>query len=410
MIAIQHGSGSVVVVSCLLAALAILLAVPTLTFLLETIATIALPQPARPSFQARPRGRIAALVPAHNESASVLPTLADIRKQLQEHDRLVVVADNCNDDTAAVAAAAGAEVVSRLDPERRGKGYALDFGLTHLAADPPEIVVIIDADCRLADRAIEELASACTATHRPVQALYLMRPPSRSPINYAVAQFAWRIKNWIRPLGLRALGLPCQLVGTGMAFPWDVINKANIADGAIVEDLKLGLELAQLGHPPVFCPTARVDSEFSASETGARTQRARWEHGHLGIIATVPRLLWRALTQRNWPLLALALDVAVPPLALLVLLTLAVTALSGLAAVVGYSPAALFISAADLAMLTLAVLAVWSRHGRDLLPMARLFSLVSFVVGKLPLYFYSLFRRQRTWIRTERDQSKERLK
>jgi cellulose synthase/poly-beta-1,6-N-acetylglucosamine synthase-like glycosyltransferase len=397
-----------VVVSCLLAALAILLAVPTLTFLFETIAAIALSQPARPSFQSRPQVRIAALVPAHNESTSILPTLADIKKQLQERDRLIVVADNCDDDTAAVAAAAGAEVVERHDSTRRGKGYALDFGLTCLTADPPEIVIIIDADCRLADGAIEELASTCAATHRPVQALYLMAPPSRSLVDYAVAQFAWRIKNWVRPLGLRAFGLPCQLVGTGMAFPWDVIRKANIADGAIVEDLKLGLELAQLGHPPLFCPTARVDSEFSASVAGARTQRTRWEHGHMAIIATVPRLLWRALTQRHWPLIALALDIAVPPLALLVLLTLVVTALTGLAAVIGYSPAALFISGADLAALALAVIVVWLRYGRDLLPLARLFSLVSFVVGKLPFYFQSLFRRQTAWIRTDREQPKKR--
>jgi hypothetical protein len=48
----------------------------------------------------------------------------------------------------------------------------------------------------------------------------------------------------------------CQLVGTGMAFPWDVIGKANIADDNIVEDLKLGLALAQFANPRVFCPTA----------------------------------------------------------------------------------------------------------------------------------------------------------
>jgi cellulose synthase/poly-beta-1,6-N-acetylglucosamine synthase-like glycosyltransferase len=400
----------VILASCLLVALAILLTIPTLTFLLETIAAIALPRPSGLSFHGRPGLRIAALVPAHNESANILPALADIRKQLQERDRLVVVADNCNDDTAAVAAAAGAEVVERHDTERIGKGYALDFGLVHLAADPPEIVIIIDADCRLADRAIEELASTCAATHRPAQALYLMRPPSQSPINYAAAEFAWRIKNWIRPLGLRALGLPCQLVGTGMAFPWDVIRKANIADGTIVEDLKLGLELAQFGNPPIFCPTAIVNSEFSASIAGARTQRMRWEHGHMAIIGTVPQLLHRALTQHNWPLLALALDVAVPPLALLVLLALAMTALAGLAVGVGCSPAALFIGAIDLATLAFAVFVVWLRHGRDLLPLPKLLSLFSFVVGKLPFYLQSLFRRQNTWIRTDRTQPKERAK
>jgi cellulose synthase/poly-beta-1,6-N-acetylglucosamine synthase-like glycosyltransferase len=394
--------------SYLLAALAILLAIPTLTFLFETIAAIALPQPPGPS--GPHRLRIAALVPAHNESASILPTLTDIRQQLQGRDRLVVVADNCNDDTAAVAAAAGAEVAERHDTERVGKGYALDFGLAHLAADPPEIVIIIDADCRLADRAIEELATTCSATHRPVQALYLMGPPSHTTINYAAAEFAWRIKNWIRPLGLRALGLPCQLVGTGMAFPWDVIRKANIADGHIVEDLKLGLELAQFGDPPIFCPTAMVNSEFSVSVTGAQTQRMRWEHGHMAIIGTVPQLLYRALAQHNWPLLALALDISVPPLALLGLLALAVTALAGLAAAVGFSPTALFIGASNVAALAFAVFVVWLRHGRDLLPLPALFSLVTFVVGKIPLYLQSLRRRQSTWIRTDRAQPKEHAK
>jgi cellulose synthase/poly-beta-1,6-N-acetylglucosamine synthase-like glycosyltransferase len=393
-----------------LLALAILLAVPTLTLLLETIAAVALPQPAGLRSHGQPRSRIAALVPAHNESANILPTLADIKEQLQERDRLLVVADNCNDDTAAVAAAAGAEIAERHDTERLGKGYALDFGLAHLAADPPEIVIIIDADCRLADHAIEELASTCAAAHRPVQALYLMGPPTQSTINHATAEFAWRIKNWIRPLGLRALGLPCQLVGTGMAFPWDVIRKANIADGHIVEDLKLGLELAQLGNPPVFCPSAMVNSEFPASVTGAQTQRMRWEHGHMAIIGTVPQLLYRALAQHNWPLLALALDIAVPPLALLVLLVFAVTALAGCAAAMGYSPTALFVGVADLATLVFAVFVVWLRHGRDLLPLPTLFSLVPFVVGKFPLYLRSLLRRQRTWIRTDRAQPKERAK
>jgi hypothetical protein len=72
---------------------------------------------------------------------------------------------------------------------------------------------------------------------RPVQALYLMMAPADSQINYKVAEFAWRVKNWLRPLGLRALGLPCQLMGTGMAFPWEVIRRADLASASLVEDL-----------------------------------------------------------------------------------------------------------------------------------------------------------------------------
>ena len=70
-----------------------------------------------------------------------------------------------------------------------------------------------------------------------------------------VREFAWRVKNWVRPLGLSSLGLPCQLMGTGMAFPWEVIADARLATGSLAEDLKLGLELAANGHPPVFCPS-----------------------------------------------------------------------------------------------------------------------------------------------------------
>ena len=155
----------------------------------------------------------------------MLATLNDVGAQLLPADRLLVVADNCTDDTAAIAAAAGAEVIKRDDTVKRGKGYALDFALQHLKSDPPEIVVIIDADCRLTEHTLDRLATACAISHRPVQALDLMIAPDGEPINHSVAEFAWRVKNWVRPLGLSALGLPCQLLGTGMAIPWNVIGR-----------------------------------------------------------------------------------------------------------------------------------------------------------------------------------------
>ena len=111
---------------------------------------------------------------------------------------------------------------------------------------------------------------ACESTRRPVQALYLMTAPPGSAINHQVAEFAWRLKNHVRPLGLKALGLPCQLMGTGMAFPWGVIRSAELASGFIVEDLKLGLELAAGGHPPAFS-SAMVTSTFPSSAEGRTT-------------------------------------------------------------------------------------------------------------------------------------------
>jgi glycosyltransferase involved in cell wall biosynthesis len=84
--------------------------------------------------------------------------IAAVKARLMAQDRLLVVADNCSDDTAGIAARAGAEVIERFDPDRRGKGYALDFGVRHLSTRRTEIVVIVDADCIVEGDAIDRLA------------------------------------------------------------------------------------------------------------------------------------------------------------------------------------------------------------------------------------------------------------
>ena len=201
--------------------IAALLTIPVTVLSLEIFAALAISElHGLPPQGLNKRRRIGVIVPAHNESSGLLPTLADLRSQLLPSDRLVVVADNCTDDTATIASTAGAEVIERHDQFRVGKGYALDFGLRHLQLDPPEVVIVIDADCRVGERAIDLLALACASTGLPAQALYLMTSPQPATINRQVAEFAWRVKNWVRPLGLKALGLPCQLMGAGMAISW----------------------------------------------------------------------------------------------------------------------------------------------------------------------------------------------
>jgi cellulose synthase/poly-beta-1,6-N-acetylglucosamine synthase-like glycosyltransferase len=374
--------------SILLAALAVLLTIPAAVLLLEVVASVVLPKrecPVLPDSLGRPR--VAVLVPAHNEGGGLLPTLADIRAQMRGSDRLVVVADNCTDDTAAIAAAAGADVVDRNDPSRRGKGYALAAGLRHLAGDPPDIVVMVDADCRLADSAVDRMAVACAASQRPVQ--------------------AWRVKNSVRPLGLRALGLPCQLMGSGMAFPWEVIRSVDLASGSIVEDLKLGLDLAVAGYPPLFCPFPGVTSQFPVSVEGRRSQRLRWEQGHIGtIMAAAPLLIFGGLARARLDLLAMGFDLAVPPLALLSVLLVGMTAISGAMILFGCSSTAFLVSSTSLVGFAGAVLLSWFKYGRDLLPPKEALSIASYVIDKLPAYWKILSGRSVSrWIRTDRSKS-----
>ena len=386
-----------------LTAMAAVLAVLCAVFAMETVASL-LFRARSTALKSEHRARIAVLVPAHNEAAGIAGTLDNIKGQLQSGDRLLVVADNCSDDTANIAATNGAEVSIRFDATRIGKGYALDWGLRQLEQDPPNIVIVLDADCRLTPFAIDHLASACQQTDRPVQALYLMTAPPGSGINHQVAEFAWRVKNLVRPLGLAALGLPCQLMGTGMAFPWAVIRSVDLGSGHIVEDLKLGLDLARAGCPPLFCPAAQVTSTFPTSAEASKKQRQRWEHGQLALVGTtaIPLLL-EAIRRRNLGLLILVFDLLVPPLSLFVVALVATVLASALLAFFGQDLLPLTIGASGLIVFGLAVVLAWMAYGRSVLPAKSLALIPSYLLTKAS-HYASVLRTGRTveWVRTDR--------
>lgn len=359
--------------------------------------------PTKPT-QVRPK--IAVLVPAHNEQEGLLFTLQSLKLQLGEGDRLLVVADNCSDNTAALARSAGAEVVERFNTAQQAKGYALDYGVRHLAAAPPDVLVIVDADCQLGAGAVELLARAALFSGRPVQALNLMKAPANAGLKLRLAEFAWRIKNWVRPLGWQQLNWPCQLMGTGMAFPWTMAQRMDLANGDLVEDMKLGANLAMAGTPPLFCVQALVTSEFPVGDSAQKNQRKRWEHGHLTILRSLaPRLLWGALHTRNVTMLAMALDLMVPPVTLLAALLGAVwtTALAFALwpGVIGPFLLATFV----LLVFVLSIFLAWHRWGRTLVSGPEWLQVPIYLVFKLPLYLGYLFRRQKTWVRTERHRS-----
>lgn len=307
--------------SFLLAALAAAICVPIAIFCVEIFAALTIKPAAEPLRRPRPSWRkVAVLVPAHDESAMLTATLANLRSELLSCDRILVVADNCSDDTAAIAAHAGAEVIERVDPDARGKSFALQFGLARLALDPPDVVVMVDADCRLEPGALDRLVSTCLATGRPAQGCYLIVAARGARASVRIAEFAQIVKNRLRPRGLQRLGFPCQLAGSGMAFPWSVACAVDFRNGSIVEDLKLGLDFAAAGHPPIFCEGSEVTSQFPESREGESAQRQRWQQGHLQTIGASVRNLPTALARRDFALAALTLDLMVPPFTLLVLM------------------------------------------------------------------------------------------
>jgi cellulose synthase/poly-beta-1,6-N-acetylglucosamine synthase-like glycosyltransferase len=385
-------------------AISIIVLLPVLLLLAEVISAMRGWAPMPMPRHARPR--LAVLVPAHDEACGVRNTLDSLIPQLASGDRLLVVADNCTDDTAQVCAAAGVEVIERNDPVRRGKPYALDFGVRHLEADPPEMVVIVDADC-IADEGSVDRISRLSALHdRPVQALDLMKAPPQADVMIQIAEFACLLKNLVRPLGKHRLGVPCQLMGTGMAIPWALIHAIPLASDHLSEDVKMGVDCARLGRPPMFCPDAKVQSLFPVSMRDAKSQRHRWEHGHLAmIVGHGPRLLLEAVLSRQPGLLALVADMCVPPLALLALAALAAVAAGAIFAAASGDMLPLQVASAALLGLFLSVFLAWARFGRRVVSFRKLAYAPVYAIGKLPLYVKFLVRRQTEWVRSRRDGS-----
>ncbi|HIK46462.1 MAG TPA: glycosyltransferase family 2 protein [Leptolyngbyaceae cyanobacterium M65_K2018_010] len=350
------------------------------------------------------RATLAVLMPAHNEAAGLGKTLAGLLPELQPQDRILVVADNCNDETAAIARAAGAQVVERNHPTQRGKGYALDYGLKHLQQNPPDVVVFMDADCDLEAGGLRQLAEQALAVRRPVQANYLIQQPPTASLKSLISAFAVKVKNLVRPLGLQRMGAPCLLTGTGIALPWDMAIAVDIASGHIAEDMKWGLDLALAGYAPTYLPTVQVTSRLPNDIGAAKVQRTRWEHGHLQIMgAYLPRLFGQALRQRRWDLLALALELSIPPLSLLVMIWASVTVITLLFALGAQIWLPLYMALVAGSALLGGVALAWSGFGRSELSLGQLVMIPAYLLWKIPLYVAFLIRPEQRWVRTQRD-------
>jgi len=387
--------------------LSVLLAVPALLVLTQVVLALLPDRRALPEFERPPR--IAVVMPAHNEGRGLRPTLMQALAQLTPMDRIVVVADNCSDDTAAQAREFDVTVVERSHATERGKGYALDFGvraLERLALETghaPDVVIILDADCLLGPRLLTRIAAVAHATGRPVQATYLMSA-ANDGLKARVAEFAMRVKNLVRPRGMHQVGLPCGLYGTGMAFPWDVAVQAPLASGHLAEDMQLGVRLAQLGAPPLLCEDALVTSVFAKSNEGEASQRTRWEHGHLAmLVGEGPRLLWQSMRPGRGAQLLQVMDMLVPPLALLGMLLVGWTLVQLLLAVwLGWT-APLAVALAGLGALMAAIVLAQRRWAGDLLTLGELARAPLILLAKVPLYLRFVVKRQVDWVRTKRD-------
>ena len=342
------------------------------------------------------------LIPAHNEAKGIGDTLFRLERVKPTSSKILVVADNCTDDTATKAREHGAEVVERNELEKRGKGFALDFGRTHLSLSPPDCVIILDADCVPDLGTIENLSSAAVMSGRPAQAINLMHAgPNAGPL-IEISNFAFLIKNLVRQRGLVRSGGPAILTGTGMAFPWKVFKSLTLASSSIVEDLAITVDLTLKNTKPMLLEDARV---WSAAATADDTliQRTRWEHGFIATTRkhAVPAIV-AGIANGQLASLRFGLHLLVPPLAMLFAIGGAVVILALVFSALGASSVPAFVLIAIIASAFFLLVAAWWREGREILSSSAIIRIPYYVLWKIPIYLKLVKGPETEWIRTNR--------
>lgn len=271
----------------------------------------------------------AILIPAHNE-AMILASLLSSLKELaypKGHFMVYVVADNCTDDTAALARAmgdtGGVQVYERFDSSKRGKGYALNWLLQKLAEDRRihDAYIVLDADSVVVPTFLQAMARAFSQGARALQANNTVLNITESP-SAALRWIALSLVNHVRTLGRNGLGASSTLTGNGMCLSHDLLQRYPWQAFTIGEDYQYYLTLIEHGERVCYVPEAVVRSQMPTTFSQMRTQDVRWESptgdGSQSTWRIAARLLRAGIRFRDPARIEATAELLTPPLSSLV--------------------------------------------------------------------------------------------
>jgi len=268
--------------------------------------------------------QFAILIPAHNEEIPIRNTLQSLNNINYPEDNytIFVIADNCTDDTAAIARSSGANVWERTDTTHRGKGYALRWAFQQILASPSryDAVVVIDADSRALPNVLHVMNNHLEDGAQAIQG-YVAIEPNSGVWSSEITRLGYTLHNYVRPLGKRALGFPSGLHGIGMCFTPEVLRSVPWEAYSTTEDLEYGLHLLLQGIEVRFAPELVGYSTLPEKIKHASSQRERWEFGRLPLIRKyAAQLLAAAFQRRSLRYLDAFADLVMPPLMNLLML------------------------------------------------------------------------------------------
>ena len=245
----------------------------------------------RRRFTAKKLCRYAVLIAARNESAVIAQLLESIRGQNYPQDlvHVYVVADNCTDNTAQIAAACGARVFQRQNKLQVGKGFALRFLLQKIQEEYPQErydgYFVFDADNLLDPRYITEMNKVFSSGNRVVTSYRNTKNYGDNWITAGYGLWFLRESEYLnRPRDY--LGTSCAVSGTGFLFAHSLLEELGGWDYFLLtEDLEFTADLVCRGEKIAYCHDAVIYDEQPSSFAQSIRQRSRWQRGYLQVVA-----------------------------------------------------------------------------------------------------------------------------
>lgn len=272
--------------------------------------------------------KIAIIIPAHNMERYIVRCLDSLKSCGYPGGRFhtFVTADHCSDETANLAAAAGAVVLPR-SAEPAGKTYALAWSIDELAGtgEVYDLYVIVDATARVDQGFLNALV-----TRWNEGAQIIIGHPIVDPEN--LQWFAQCLGLTLSHRNLQnrsrnALGVSAFIGGRGMAFDRSYIERfgwtlalptSEHGSSHPTEDWRHGVRVAEHGYKVAFADDARLRTPLRETFDAATEQGVRWERGRLVNMTTHGLgLLVRGFRELNHLKILAALDAIQPPVAVL---------------------------------------------------------------------------------------------
>jgi 1,2-diacylglycerol 3-beta-glucosyltransferase len=284
-----------------------------------------------------PRTRFLVVIPAHDEESGIAATVRSCLS-LEYPEGLfevLVIADNCSDDTASIARQQGATVVERQDPDKKSKGHAIKFLIDRLQESGQfadlDALVVIDADTTVSTDLLLAFAGSIEAGQDWIQCFYSVANPDTSWRTRLMA-YAFTLFNGVTPLGQSVLGLSAGFRGNGMCFSTRSLQRVPWRCFGLVEDMEYSWNVRIAGGKIAYLPDVRVlGVMLGQGGKAAISQRRRWEFGRRELSRRVLVPLLRSTHLNLTEKFASVLELTMPPMALILVDYLCVVAANLLA-------------------------------------------------------------------------------